>query len=347
MFDVDVLDTGHEFDHRRAPWQRMQNRKVAALDLGSKSFHLIVAELEAGTRFTVVERVKERIQIGESVFETGRIAPRVFERGLDALKRLRDIVQRHAPEAVCAVATSAIREADNGRQFVRSAGRLTGFPIDIIDGLEEARLTCLGTRQGLALEGRRMALFDVGGGSTEVVVADDRSCPLTASLPLGVLRLRSHWRCEDPPGAGDLRQLEQCATDALGPTLAHIDSLGFELLVFNSGCARTLQRLAAAEHTAAGLAQPVGLPLPKLRLAALERLELRLSLLDERARRALAGSGLARADTLLTGAVALRVIMQRLDADEALISHRGLRDGLIADYLNKRSTRAQARVVGV
>lgn len=345
MFDVDVLDTRNELD-RRPPWQRIQNRKVAALDLGSKSFHLIVAELRGSAGFTVVERVKERIQIGESVFQGGRIAPDVFERGLHALARLRDVVQRHAPEAVLAVATSAIREAANGRQFVRTASRLTGFPICIIDGLEEARLTCLGTRQGIALEDRRMALFDLGGGSTEVVVADDRGCALTASLPLGVLRLRSAWPDANPPSPADLRRLEQHVASVLEPTLAHVSSVGFQLVVCNSGAARALQRLAEAESVAAGHAEPLGQLLPSLSLAALERIERRLSGLDEQARRALAGHGPTRTDTLLTGAVALRVILRRLNASEALICRQGLRDGLIADYLHKRSTSAPARVVG-
>lgn len=343
MFDVDVRDSCEERE-RRPLWQRLQNPTVAALDLGSNSFHLIVAELGGGGRFDVVERLKERVQLGESTFETGRIGADAFERALAALRKLRGVVRRHAPEAVLAVATSAVRDADNGRQFLQNAVDAAGFPIAVIDGLEEARLVCLGTRQSLALEGRRMALFDVGGGSTEVVLADERSSLLTASLELGVLRLRSMWACQDPPTGADLGRLERRIAQTLEPTLAHLQRLGFDVLVFSCGTARALLRLAHAQTHDASTARMLAAHEPRLDLASLMRLERRLALLDEQGRRQLAGSEPARVDTLLTGAVALRVLMQRLGVDGAVVSSTGLREGLVADYALKRSTLQLARV---
>jgi len=292
----------------------------------------------------VIERAKERVQLGQSTFETGRIAPAVFERGLAALSRLRTTVQRHTPEAVLAVATSAVRDAENGRQFLQSAARITGFPLSVIDGLEEARLTCLGAREGIALEGRRMALFDLGGGSTEIVLADDHACLLTASLELGALRLRSMWAAQDPPSRPDMVRLERRIALIVEPTIAHLRRLGFDLVVLSSGTARSLLRLALAE-TSAGTAAPIGPAAATLDLDALSRLEARLAALSEASRVQLAGHESGRVDTLLTGAVALRVMLERLGASHALVSSSGLREGLIADYVRKRPTAGLARLV--
>ena len=350
MFDVDVRDrsdtsrSGGELD-RKPLWQQLQSPKVAALDLGSNSFHLVVAELASHARFRVIERAKERVQLGESTFETGRISPAVFERGLTALRCLRAIVQRHTPEAVLAVATSAVRDAENGRHFLHAAARIAGFPVSVIDGLEEARLVCLGAREGFALDGRRMALIDLGGGSTEIVLADQHACLLTASLELGALRLRSMWASQDPPTGPDMVRLERRIALIVEPTIAHLRRLGFDLVVLSCGTARTLLRLSLAEAADAGAATPLGPAAAMLDLDALERLETRLAALSEARRVAVAGHEPGRVDTLLTGTVALRVMLERLGTSRALVSSTGLREGLIADYVRKRPTTGLARML--
>jgi exopolyphosphatase / guanosine-5'-triphosphate,3'-diphosphate pyrophosphatase len=347
MFDIDVRDTPEARDEldRKPVWQRLQSSKVAALDLGSNSFHLVIAELARDARFRVIERAKERVQLGESAFETGRISPAVFERGLTALRRLRAIVQQHTPEAVLAVATSAVRDAENGRHFLHSAARVAGFPVSVIDGLEEARLVCLGAREGLVLDGRRMALFDVGGGSTEIVLADQHACVLTASLELGALRLRSMWASQDPPSRPEMLRLERRIATIVEPTIAHVRRLGFDLVVLSCGTARTLLRLALAERADAGATAPLGEAAATLDLGVLARLEARLAALSEARRVMLAGHEPGRVDTLLTGTVALRVMLERLGAREALVTNSGLREGLIADYARKRATTGLARMV--
>jgi exopolyphosphatase/guanosine-5'-triphosphate,3'-diphosphate pyrophosphatase len=344
MFDLDVRDGPRE-PERRPVWQRLQSAKVAALDLGSNSFHLAVAEVAGDARFRVIERAKQRVQLGESTFETGRISPAAFERGLRALRQLRAIVQRHAPEAVLAVATSAVRDAENGRHFLQSAMSVTGFPVTLIDGLEEARLVALGARESVALGARRMALIDLGGGSTEVVLLDERSCLLTTSLDLGALRLRSMWCPQDPPSRPDLVRLERRIALIVEPTIAHLRRIGFDLVALSCGTARALLRLAQAEAPAPGVEPAQGESAQPLALDTLGGLETRLANLREAQRVEIAGHDAGRVDTLLTGAVALRVILERLGASEALVCQTGLREGLIADYARKRRTFSLARTI--
>ncbi|MDB4981374.1 MAG: Ppx/GppA phosphatase, partial [Myxococcales bacterium] len=142
--------------------------RIAALDCGSNSFHLIVADVETGGRIQVLDRAKELVRLGDSTLHTGVIPPELFRRALDALKFLRRIADRHKPDALVAVATSAVREAQNGGEFVRAARDEVGIDIRVIRGDEEARLIYHGARGSLDLGKRRVALFDLGGGSLEV-----------------------------------------------------------------------------------------------------------------------------------------------------------------------------------
>jgi exopolyphosphatase/guanosine-5'-triphosphate,3'-diphosphate pyrophosphatase len=347
MFNVDAGDSDDVSGLRQKPALRSSAPiKLAALDLGSNSFHLVVAILTDDGHFTVIARSKEKVQLGESAFQTGRISAQGFERGLQAVRKLADIARQHGSDAVVSVATSAFREASNGGDFVRCASRASGFPIHVIDGLEEARLVCLGTRQGLTLSGRRVAMIDFGGGSTEVVLADDDGYLLTASLNLGALRLRSSWTCQDPPSALELAVLAERVTEALEDTIARVRRLGFDLAVFSCGAARKLLKLAASEFTVT-TGEPPSPSKPRLTLEMLQHLERRLSLLDAAGRTALPDFSPGTVDTLLPGAIALRVILDRLGVDAALVSSTGLREGMIADYIKQSRAASAVRIAAM
>lgn len=335
MFDMDVRDvdevglTGVRRAMRREP------ARIAALDLGSSSFHLLISELRGEGQFQVIARAKERVYLGESVFRCGRIDEETFVRGLSALRRLREVAADHEPERILVVATSAVREAQNGRLFARSAQQATGLPVRVIDGLEEARLVCLGARRELAHRPERIALFDFGGGSTEVLVADERSCALTASLPFGSLRMRQQWACSDPPTAGELSALRASAEGALEPTLAHVERLGFDRVVLACGAARSLLRLGAAvpggELAAGG--PPHGRELSRETLLQLSR---RLALVPRAQQAEVLGAEAGASNALLIGSVVLAAILERLGAERAFVAAGGLREGLIVDYLAQR-----------
>lgn len=344
MFCDDVRDLDQSRFERptRSLRRPTMSTRLAAIDLGAGSFHLAIAEVEAGRKFSVVARHKERVQLGESAFASNHIEPEAFDRGIAAMRRLGDLVRQHAPEAVRAVATSALREAENGREFVRCASAAAGFPIRVIDGLEEARLVHLGTRYGLDLDRRRVAIFDMGGGSTEVIVANDGECEFTASLRLGTLRLRSQWNCTEPPTSNDLARLDNLASECLKPTLAHVRRLGIDFAVLSCGTARTLSQIASADPISIDDPRPQHGRGSYLSLSALRRVERMLSTIRPEDRAELAGTDAKRADTLLPGAVVLRTILERLGVDGALVASTGLREGLMVDYMAERADGAWA-----
>ncbi|MET0342642.1 MAG: hypothetical protein ABW252_16675 [Polyangiales bacterium] len=315
--------------------------KIAVLDLGSNSFHLAVAECLSNRRFVLAAHAKEKVQLGQSVFENGVVDEAGAERARGALRRLRALCDRERPTHAIGVATSALREAQNGAAFVREAAVLTGIPIRVISGEEEARLVCLGTLRelpGTRDPRSRVAIFDLGGGSTEVIVADARSRALTRSLKLGTLRMRAAIEGDGKPRASALAQLELAALSVLAPSLARVSRLGVEEAVLSCGSARKLVRLARR----LGIDDCGTVDAPVLAHDTLCELQARLAGLAPAARAALVGSDPRRADTLLVAATIFKPLFARLDLAEARVSLTGLREGVIADKLASLESAAQS-----
>jgi exopolyphosphatase / guanosine-5'-triphosphate,3'-diphosphate pyrophosphatase len=303
--------------------------RIAALDIGSNSFHLIVAHVNANGRIDILDRAKELVRLGEAL-RSGVITPDIFDRGLDALRALKRIADRHRPDALLAVATSAVREAQNGGEFVRAVRDELGIEVRVIRGQEEAHLIYLGARRALDLAGRRVALFDVGGGSTELILADARECYFTVSLKLGVLRLRDEWQCADPPTGREASAFADRVRSALEPTVARVKAMGFDFVALTSGTAFALAGLAS--RVAGGQFNGQS---KVLSFRALCDVEKKLMSVPAAERAKLSGIDPRRADTILPGAILLRAILELAGVDEATLCEPALREGIIADYVAK------------
>lgn len=306
------------------------SRKIAALDLGSNSFHLAFAERLSPRSFSLDTASKEKVQLGQSAFETGIIDADAFARGLAAIRKQRKLIESERPEIVLAVATSALREAVNGHEFVQKASAIGGFPIRVISGDEEARLVCLGTLRTENLGHQRTAIVDLGGGSTEIIVAEPHACHFATSLALGTLRLRSDWQCSALPTRRELDLLAQRVQRTLEPALRRVAPLAPDAVVLSCGSARRLVRLARVLDDARG-------DEARLTLVELTRLKEKLGSLTQAKRAALVGEDPARADTLLVASVVFEALFVRLRITEAHVSSAGLREGLVADYLTRRA----------
>jgi exopolyphosphatase/guanosine-5'-triphosphate,3'-diphosphate pyrophosphatase len=317
--------------------------KIAALDLGSNSFHLALAECHGARHFSVAASWKEKVQLGKSVFASGSISPSAFERGLEAVRKLKRMIDTQRPDLTLAVATSALREALNGAEFVKQAELILGVPVRIIGGAEEARLMGLGTVQAVPAQKRRLAVFDLGGGSTEAVVVDHHGTVLATSLPLGTLRLQSEWGSLAKPSRAQLDLLSRYIESVLAPTLERVVAARFDTLVLSCGSARDLARLAQR----LGI-EPAPLHTPTLlTFGALETLEQRLAELAPEERAALAGSDPQRADTLLVAACMFKTLFSCLRVDQAWVSSAGLREGVVADHLASNQVARSALLVAL
>ncbi len=296
--------------------------------MGSNSFHLVVVGVSDEGRITTIARAKEMVRLGESALSEGVIPAAAFERGLAALARLRDIAFRHQPEAILAAGTSALREARNGPAFVAAAKLQLGLDIRVIEGVEEAHLIYEGARQILPFADGKVALFDLGGGSTEAIVGDVDGYLFATSLKLGVLRLRtsrSSWECSDDEiSAATEARVRAVAESAV----ADMKREGFSTVAFSSGTAKTLARLAS--NTGVERSPDGGTWLSVAGLRAIEKLLKGLTIAEIGR---LPGLEERRADTILGGAIILRTLLEMTGRQQAFVCSAALREGMIVDYL--------------
>jgi len=305
---------------------------LAAIDIGTNSVHMLIARIAANGRFEVVTRQKEMVRLGSGQGEMKRLEDAAIDRGVAALARCRSLAESFdAP--VYAVATSAVREALNAEVFLDRARDEAGVDVQVISGYEEARLIQLGVLQALPVFDRRLALIDVGGGSTEVLFGFKGSVSYARSIKLGSLRMTRRFF---PDGIVEGDAVERCreyVRNRLAPIVHEIEPLEHEVAVASSGTAETIadmvlarrdaprpQKLNAATFTLAELTEMVGL------LAAATTPE---------ERRKLAGMDAARADILVGGAIVLEQVCEAIGVQELTISEYALREGVLLDALHR------------
>lgn len=323
--------------------------KIASIDVGTNSFHLLIGQVSADGQVVPIERAKDMVRLGDSAFKNGVISPEAFQRAGEALRNFKRLAERHGCDAIVAVATSATREADNGGDFVRAMRDETGIDLQVISGEEEARLIYLGARAQLPLGNRRAMLCDIGGGSVEVMVADGRELYFQRSLKLGVLRLLQHLK-GDPPTQDECSRLAELCHRALERVAAPMQRIGFDFVAISAGTARAIYELCYPTATAGtGIAsgrpheQPRGeKPQDKsgdkvrvVRFADVYALEQRLCAMSSVERSRLLGLDPRRVDSIVSGVILVRSLLEVFHADQYTLCEAALREGLIADYAAK------------
>jgi len=299
--------------------------KVAAIDIGANSLHLVVSRLYApGVRETL-DRSKEVIRLGEGTFRTGSIPKDELRRALELLRRYRAIAEAHGVEAVLAVATSSVRDAKNREEFVKRAEKEARLAVRVLSGEEEGRLIYLGVRDALPPTLRRIAVIDIGGGSVEVVIGEGSEVIRAHCLKLGSLRLAVE---RERPGAGSRRALEERIRSEILPAAREAAQSGVDAVIGTSGTILALGELLGVREE--------GRP---IRLGPLSDLSRRLLRSPARKLRDLPSVGPKRADTIGPGSLVLRLFMEEAGVNEVLPCERALREGVVADYALRNAGR--------
>lgn len=313
---------------------RDRSRLVAAIDLGTNAFRLLVAEATADGR--VVPRDVHRVipRLGEGVGLRGALAMNAIERGVEALREFRAIIDRHPVEAIVAAATSAVREAANAEEFLLRVKRDIGLDVEVISGEEEARRTWLGVRAGFAASRRVVSdavIVDIGGGSTEIISIREGRFERALSLDLGVVKLSEQYVRHDPPRDEELRRLDAAARDALGRASGF--QRGRRAVVGTAGTVTA----AAVLHFGLARYDPEAIHDCLLPRAALSGLTARLGRMTAEERRRLPSLERGREDVIFAGLAILDAVLDLFHADEVRVSEYGLREGLVVDWV-ERST---------
>jgi len=307
----------------------------SAVDIGSNSIRLAVAEMGPGQPYRLLASDREVTRLGESVFASGRVSEKALQNTCSVLARFGETCRKWPPAAVRAVATSAIRDARNQPEFLARAGEALGAPVQIISGREEARLIHLGVLSRRAGKGGELLLMDIGGGSAEVIWSRKGEIAYSTSVPLGAVRLTQNFLRHDPPESDELTELQEYIEQQFAAAASRLgrkskaEAIGTSASVAAVVCA--VNRIKRSEEADG----------KRARLAQIRKLCRRLEREDLSGRNGIAGIGPRRAEIIVAGAAVVRYFVERFTGGTIVYSQAGLRDGIIAD-LAARGVAAEA-----
>jgi exopolyphosphatase/guanosine-5'-triphosphate,3'-diphosphate pyrophosphatase len=305
--------------------------RLAAIDIGTNSIRFVVAEVESDGTYRVLDEEREMVRLGHGLFATGRLGAGPMERAIEAVAKMKAIADGFEVAEVRAVATSAVREAANGRAFCRDVRRRCGLRIDVIPPEEEAQLVLQSALRHFELAGRSVAVVDIGGGSMEVVLVAGTVVDQVHLLPLGAVRLTERYCRSDPLSDRHWRKLKHAIDRALDQ---HVGKPPFypEVIIGSGGTFTNLAEMIKAEREGnAGKVQ--GYALSRADVVHLLH-RLRVTPLD--VRREMPGLNPRRADIIVAGAAAVARLAKRLGSQQILVNERGLRDGILLSMIAER-----------
>ncbi len=312
--------------HRDEPFGRL-----AAIDIGSNSIHMIVVAPQTSGAYRVLGREREMVRLGKTGLGEGVLSEAAIGNGLEALIRITTLARLKGADRVVAVATSAVREAANGKDFLARVKAHTGLEVQLLSGADEGRLIYRAVREVVDLGPGAAAVIDVGGGSTEWITVQAGELAGVVSLPLGSLRCAAQLK-GDPPRPASIARLratirarlaEELPRDPAAPPLARLVATSGTALC----CADLVDLFGGRRETATGLRE--------VRARDLAQLVTRLRKLTRREVAELPPVGGPRSDSLMAGAILLQELVSHAGVERFQVSDRALRDGLVLAALGQ------------
>lgn len=302
--------------------------RISAIDIGTNSVRLLVADATAGGALAAVERGLEITRLGEGLTAGGGIAPAAAARTLDAVRRFAARARRAGAEAVLPFGTCALREAPNAREFIRRAAEATGLDIRILSGGEEARLAWRGMTRALPRPLGRIVAVDIGGGSVEVVAGRGGGAPVSGSVRLGCVRMTERFVSRDPPGRDELDALGSFASAELSSALPPSIPRPADTLVGAGGTITT----AAAVELGLRRYDPERVHGAVLAADRVRAVAARLAAMSLAERKAIPGIEEKRADIIVAGLVVLEALIGFFSVPAVTVSDEGILHGAILEY---------------
>lgn len=306
--------------------------RIAAVDMGSNSFHLLVVDAHPDGSFDVLLREKDVLRLGEGVARTGGIPDADVDRVLDTMRRFAGMAASIEATATVACATSAMREADNSAAVVDLIREETGIDVEVISGRREAELIFSAVRASIDLQPGPALCFDLGGGSLEINVGDNAGLRWSASVHVGVARLATQFVSEDPPSPDELRAVDERVREVLDPLADEIEAFGPRKVVGTSGTFLDLARMAHA-HRTGGVPSAVNQLV--VRREDLSAVHDRVVAMPASGRTKIAGLDARRADQIPVGSQVLLTLLDRFGFDELVVGEWALREGIVLDAIRR------------
>ena len=306
--------------------------RLGAIDIGSNSVRLLVAEPLRGGTYRILDEEREPTRLARSVSASGRLDDASIEATIAALQTFRQIAAGYQVTRLRTIATCAVREARNGPEFCRRVREDVGLDVEVISGEREGQLAFASVRHAFDLAGKNVVVADIGGGSTEIVFATDNFIESIFSTPLGAVRLTEQFMAADGDPGGGRRDHERLA-DEVAATLKRSTTKPRFAAHFLVGCGGTFTTLAELMMAAK---RQTDVPVAGYRVsqAELRHLLERLTVMPVRARRSMPGMTPDRADIIVAGLTVIDAMLKRFRVNTVLVHTRGVRDGVVREMLD-------------
>jgi exopolyphosphatase / guanosine-5'-triphosphate,3'-diphosphate pyrophosphatase len=309
--------------------------RIAAIDIGTNSIHMIVVRVRPDLSFEVVDREKDMVRLGAGGLDGRSLTPTAMRAALQTLAKFKRLAESQKVDEIIAAATSATREAENGGDFIAEVQRQTGIAIRVISGTEEARLIHLAAGYGVDVGGTTAVVIDIGGGSVELTLGTASHLTSGKSFKLGVIRLTERFVRTDPLSGREERRLVKHVSREIGTYVDQIVARGYDRVIGTSG---TILSLGALASSASG-ARVEDLRNLRISARALHKVRKQIVEADLEERLAIPGMDPRRADLSVAGSILLDTIIRRLGAEELTLCDLALREGLVLDYIHRNSAR--------
>lgn len=310
--------------------------RACVIDLGTNSFHAVIVDAYPNGTFEVVDKMREMVRLGERSLQARRLTDEAMARGFEALRRIRLLARGWKAHETLAFATSAIREAENGGDFIWRVRRELGIHIRPISGALEAELICRGVRLAVTLSEPTL-LVDVGGGSTEFIVATSEDTFFATSLKLGAARMTEAFITTDPISQGELSALREHFREELQPVYEAARQHGAREIVGSSGTMESLAQVSANQSGNGGRA----IFEQTFERGLFQQMAKRIIRSTRAEREAMPGIGAKRVPQIVAGAVLADVLLSDLSAERLRVSPYALREGMAVYFIEENYDRIQ------
>lgn len=318
---------------------------VAFLDIGTNSIRLLIVRIHLNHSVSILTQQKEVVRLGEGEFTDRTLKPEAMQRAVLVCQKFREMAQSRNADEIIAVATSATREASNQKEFLKLLKEKAHLKVHAISGKEEARLIYLGVSSGLNMGDQQVLFIDIGGGSTELIIGGQQQYVDMESLHLGAIRLAGTISFPNRNGVvdpKDYEQLREVVKSRIKQAIKRLKSYKIDMAIGSSGTIINLAEISSRMFNKR--------PLQPTDLMKADDLKTTIQILcsrDLEERRLVPGINPERADIIIPGAAILDVLMDELHIPAIAISQRGLRDGLLVDYLTRNELTATSEELPV
>ena len=312
--------------------QSQPTKRIAAIDLGTNSFHAVLVDIYPDGSFRTVNKLKEMVSLAEKGLED-RLSRQAMDRGLEALKRIKFLCDSHNVENILAYATSAIREAKNGGDFIKEAGDEIGIRIRAISGKMEADMIGLAIKHNVVIEDEMVLMIDIGGGSVEFIIGNRDDFVYYNSLKLGVARMAATFVDSDPIKKNNVHKLKDHYKDKLAEVVKLAKEHGVKTIIGSSGTMENIAEMVAGRNDITAKRT-----LNELNFESDSFLDFYKEFikLDKKGRLKEKKLEEKRVDIINPGMVLLKYLVNKCDIENIKISEGALREGMILNYIEQK-----------